>query len=566
MASPLATLITGQHPADAEPLATGPEGVLDWGWFRHRVQCRENHLATLPPGPVAIHQPEPCEFLSWLWAAWRSARVAVVSASGFRDLPSALMAPLSDGSCATVFDPAALPAELPGDTALVLFTSGSSGSPQAVPKSLAQLDSELALIDHLWGNQEQNTLVVNMVSHHHMFGLPFGLLWPLTRGALFHSRTVHHPLALERLARQQHLALVCSPVHLRHLPDNLDPDSVHNRISRVFSAGAPLAENDAIRCLELFGTSITEIYGSTETGAVAWRRHPSAIWQCLPGITVDHPPAASHEQSDQLRIHSPALAHDRPLTTADAGQILSSTTFTLAGRIDRITKIGGKRIALSTLESSLTSHPWVQEARLVPLAERKGRLGAVIRLTAEGNAALIDRGRQAVNGLLRDHIAGPVDPVALPRYWRYVARMPLNSQGKTTVDTLTELFISERQSRFPILLESEELVAGTHCRLHLHIPDNLFYFNGHFPGNPVLPGVVQTHWAIHYARQHFTGLDTFTGLEAIKFQHIIHPGALVSLELQWQPERTRLHFSYSSARGRHASGRVLFSCEKSHGI
>ncbi|MCK9563988.1 MAG: hypothetical protein M0R02_14850, partial [Bacteroidales bacterium] len=196
--------------------------------------------------------------------------------------------------------------------------------------------------------------------------------------------------------------------------------------------------------------------------------------------------------------------------------------------------------------------------------ERKGRLGAVVSLNAAGNAALIDRGRQAVNGLLRDHIAGPVDPVALPRYWRYVARMPLNSQGKTTADALADLFLGERQSRFPTLLDSEELAAGSHCRLHLHIPDSLYYFNGHFPGNAVLPGVVQTHWAIHYARARFSGLDTFAGLEAIKFQHVIRPGAVVALELHWQPDRARLNFSYHSARARHASGRVLFSPGDSH--
>ncbi|MFA5631140.1 MAG: AMP-binding protein [Porticoccaceae bacterium] len=552
MVDSLISLIAGDAIADTRPLAAAPEGIVDWGWFRRRVRHHEERLATLPPGPVAIHQPEPCEFLACLWSTWRQGRVAVLSANGFRDLAHALAEPLAGDIRTGAFDPAALPADMPADTALVLFTSGSTGAPQPVPKSLAQLDAELAMLDELWGDSLANTLVVNMVSHHHMFGLPFGLLWPLARGALFHARPVHYPEPLAALVRTHRVTLMCSPVHLQHLPDSLDAAALRGRVARVFSAGAPLPEDTAARCLALFGRTVTEIYGSTETGAVAWREESAGDWHCLPGIDIDHPPA-----SRQLRIHSPALPERRPLVVADCGEIHSPNTFSLAGRIDRIVKVGGKRVSLTAVENALAGHPWVREARVVLLAERKGRLGAVVSLNHDGNAALVDRGRNAVNGLLKAHIAGPVEPIALPRYWRYVARLPVNGQGKITGDALTDLFISERQGRFPLLLDSE--VSGDSCRLTLHIPDNLFYFNGHFPGRPVLPGVVQVHWAIHYARERFTGLDEFAGLEAVKFQQIVQPGIVVTLELQWRPDCSKLHFSYQSPRTKHASGRVLFA-------
>lgn len=578
MADPLATLIAGDGIVPTRSVAVGPQGVVTWEQFHADVRHREGHIAALPPGAVAIHQPDPCEFLACLWATWRLGRIAVISASGFRDLAHRLASPMVDGACVTAFDAAALPTDMPSDTALVLFTSGSSGAPQPVPKSLAQLDAEIALIDALWGDSLTDTLVVNLVSHHHMFGLPFGLLWPLARGTVFHTRTIHYPEPLEDLARDHRLTLVCSPVHLQHLPDKLDPATLSGRIVRVFSAGVALEENAAVRCQSLFGKAVTEIYGSTETGATAWRTEPAGPWQCLPGITVDHPPEARqrqphqtellhsellHSEFRQLRIHSPALP-DGPLVVADLGEIHSPTTFTLGGRTDRIAKVGGKRVSLTALEKALLDHPWVEDVRLVPLAERNGRLGAVVILDREGNAALVDRGRKTVSDRLKAHIAGPVEPIVLPRYWRYVAKMPMNSQGKVTTDTLVDLFVNERQSRFPVLLDSEELIAGSHCRLTLRIPDNLFYFNGHFPGNPVLPGVVQTHWVIHYARQRFTGLDEFAGLEALKFQHIIQPGAVVTLDLQWQPERSKLHFSYQSPHARHSSGRVLFTREGRH--
>lgn len=562
MTSPLTTLLTDHGRSHAQPLAVAPEGVVSWGRFLLDVRRREEHLAALPPGPIAIHQPGPCEFLACLWATWRQDRIAVLSTSGFRDLAAGLASPMMDGTCFTVFDTAALPANMSPHTALVLFTSGSTGSPQPIPKSLAQLDSEIALIDSLWGEALRNTLVVNLVSHHHMFGLPFGLLWPLVRSVPFHTRTIHYPEPLEQLALDHRLTLVCSPVHLQHLPDKLDPTILYGRIAEVFSAGAALEENVARRCQALFGHAVTEIYGSTETGAVAWRQEPAGRWHCLPGITVDHPPEDQPSMHPSglrpLRIHSPILHPEASLVVADLGTRLTPTSFTLGGRTDRITKIGGKRVSLTALEQALLSHPWVREARLVPLTERKGRLGAVLVLNRNGNAALIDQGRKAVNDLLKAHIAGPVEPIALPRYWRYLSSMPLNSQGKNTTDALVDLFLDDRQSRFPELLGSQDLAIGSHCRLTLQIPHNLFYFNGHFPGNPVLPGVVQTHWAIHYARQRFGGLDEFVGLEAVKFQHIIQPGAVVTLELQWQAERSKLHFSYQSSRQRHSSGRVSF--------
>ena len=47
------------------------------------------------------------------------------------------------------------------------------------------------------------------------------------------------------------------------------------------------------------------------------------------------------------------------------------------------------------------------------------------------------------------------------------------------------------------------------------LPQNLFYFKGHFQGRPVLPGFVQISWAIHYAQELFGELGTFVRLEAI---------------------------------------------------
>jgi acyl-coenzyme A synthetase/AMP-(fatty) acid ligase/3-hydroxymyristoyl/3-hydroxydecanoyl-(acyl carrier protein) dehydratase len=555
----------GKAYSDDHIVAYDLDGPLSWEDFRRGVQAWQTQLQSIDSAHIAIHLPKAWEFLSCLWATWRLGKIALVSTSAFRDVPGFLPANSddwlddnrADRGFARGVDLSSFGNHSEAGAVLILFTSGSSGAPQLVPKTFSQLDAELAMIDSLWGEVVADSVIINMVSHHHMYGLPFGLLWPMVRGTPFYSRNIFYADPLQFLAERHYLTLVASPVQLENLPGSFDWPVIRDRITQIFSAGSPLNRATATRCLEMFAKAVTEIYGSTETGAVAWREQPhNSLWQCLNGVTV-----ASQAGTGQLRVHSPAVDGDQWQTMADLGDVDSPTAFSLGGRVDRIVKVGGKRVSLTGVETALESHAWVKTVRLVQLAERKHRLGAVIVLTANGNRALIDQGRVAINRMLAKHIGNRVERIALPRYWRYVTSLPTNSQGKTNVEVLTDLFLEDRQSRFATIIDRKELVAGSHYQLILHIPDNLFYFAGHFPGNPILPGVVQTHWAVHYARELFSGLDDFLGLEAVKFQHIIQPGAVVTLDMQWHADREKLHFVYRSACGQHATGRILFRSE-----
>jgi 3-hydroxymyristoyl/3-hydroxydecanoyl-(acyl carrier protein) dehydratase len=94
--------------------------------------------------------------------------------------------------------------------------------------------------------------------------------------------------------------------------------------------------------------------------------------------------------------------------------------------------------------------------------------------------------------------------------------------------------------------------------LELRVPDNLYYFQGHFPAAPVLPGVVMTHWVVEYASQYFNADPVcFQALSALKFQMIICPGYILTLKLS-QVSESKYSFSYSSKHGQHASGKVLY--------
>ncbi|HEX7341997.1 MAG TPA: hypothetical protein VF269_06950 [Rhodanobacteraceae bacterium] len=68
------------------------------------------------------------------------------------------------------------------------------------------------------------------------------------------------------------------------------------------------------------------------------------------------------------------------------------------------------------------------------------------------------------------------------------------------------------------------------------------WLDGHFPGQPILPGVVQIGWAAHYAAELAGRVDPPVQLERIKFKHPILPGARLTLRLL--AKGTKVHYEY----------------------
>jgi 3-hydroxymyristoyl/3-hydroxydecanoyl-(acyl carrier protein) dehydratase len=108
-----------------------------------------------------------------------------------------------------------------------------------------------------------------------------------------------------------------------------------------------------------------------------------------------------------------------------------------------------------------------------------------------------------------------------------------------------------------------QYVADNSVTLQLFIDPELIYFKGHFNHYPILAGVVQLDWAIHYGKA-LLGSDTvFAGMEVIKFQQPILPNLTVLLTLRWDKEKQKLYFSYTSGEdNNHSSGRIKLDMAK----
>lgn len=105
------------------------------------------------------------------------------------------------------------------------------------------------------------------------------------------------------------------------------------------------------------------------------------------------------------------------------------------------------------------------------------------------------------------------------------------------------------------------LVERTEKRLELSlsIPEDLYYFQGHFAQAAILPGVVQLDWVVNYLAEYFaTNGEDIVSIDALKFQQIVRPGYQVTLTLE-QVKTNKYSFNYFSDYGQHASGKVVFS-------
>ncbi len=92
--------------------------------------------------------------------------------------------------------------------------------------------------------------------------------------------------------------------------------------------------------------------------------------------------------------------------------------------------------------------------------------------------------------------------------------------------------------------------------IDFELAPDLPYLPDHFPGQPMLPGVVQLGWALRFAAREFGITAPFRRLAQLKFLHPIQPGRRVTLRLLRTAE-TEVSFSYAT-RQPCSSGRLLF--------
>lgn len=536
--------------------------------FRRRARQWRAAFARSDARDVALYDEDAGAFAAALFGAWHAGKRVFL-------LPDALPATLhAVAAHVQAFAGAQIPPALdplradeeasdniglqpldPESTQLAVFTSGSTGAPEAIAKSLRQLQAEVEAQERQFGALLGDAGVLGTVSHQHIYGLLHRVLWPLAAGrAILRRSFFHEEILAAARASDGPVYLVSSPAHLKRIPADLDWAALRGKLRAVFSSGGALPDEAALAARAVFGVAPTEIFGSSETGGIAIRHwaDDAPAWRALPGV-------AWRIADETLEVRSPHLPDaDAWWKTSDRAAADGHGGFRVLGRADRIVKIEERRVSLDALERALLEHAFVREAKVLVL-ERPTRkqLAAVVALNEAGEREREANGRAALARSFGEFLAGGFDAVARPRRWRFVAALPLNAQGKTTLADLSALFADGALYPQATWLQRGE----TSAELEFALDADLRVFDGHFPQAAILPGVAQTDWAIHFGREAFAMPPRFLRIDTLKFVQIARPGMRVNLALEWDAARSALSFRYRSALGVHASGKAVFSDE-----
>jgi len=564
--TPLSHLLLPASDADnaddaAAPVADQP--LLTRAAFAHASLLAAGALQARGLRRAALWFDDAAALAIALFACWRAGVVAVLPGDAQAQTCAALDtdvdAWLTDTDLPlpatrqwrldSLQDHAALPpAALDPSVTLVLCTSGSSGTPKPLSKQWRQLAAEVQALQQQW--PDSSAPVLGSVSAQHMYGLPFRVLWPLCSGRQIDRRQRLYPEELQQASlRYPSFTWIASPALLRRLGQRLDWAQLRGRLTRIHSSGGALPPEVSDDIERGLGLRPTEIYGSSETGAVAWRTG-SADWQPLPGAVV------SLNADGALCVQSPWV-HAADAQTSDGAQ-LTTGGFQLLGRLDRIVKIEEKRISLPMLEQALMRHAYVADARLGQPGQSgqpgNTRLTGLIALSAAGLHALRNQGRKAVVDALRAHLAAGFESLAIARTWRFFRHLPANAQGKLP-QSVFDIAAGPR----PVEPMAVELSGqpDNERRYTLDIPYDLAHFSGHFPSVPVVPGVAQISWAMSLAQRGLCPGLRFGGMEALKFQRLLRPGDIAQLALRWDEAKQKLYFTCTVDDAPCSSGRIL---------
>ncbi len=535
------------------------EGVaLDHSALRLRALAWRDAFAAAEGRDWALYFDDAIAFAAALFGAWHAGKRVFLAADNLPATLQALQPQVSGfaGDVSADYRPL-LPAAVTSDRALqalderacelCVFTSGSTGQPSAISKRMDQLAREVDALQAAFGAQLDGVQVHGTVSHQHIYGLLFRVLWPLAAGRQIQPRRFFHEDLVGTLAAADSV-LVATPAHLKRLPEQLDWASLHGRLRAVFSSGGPLPEEAARQVRQWLGVAPTEVYGSSETGGIAWRRWDTDMppWQPLPGVQW-------RIEEGCLAVASAHLDSAGWWRTQDRVEALADGRFRLLGRADRIVKIEERRVSLDALERALRDDPEVEDVRVLVLSGQREQLAAVVVPADPALVAAGDAARRAFGLRLGARLAQGHDAVTRPRRWRLVDALPINAQGKVTQAALAALF----QPLMPVPQWDHR--AATSATLRMTLDASLRAFQGHFPQAAILPGVAQLDWVVRFARQAFDLPRGFVRMEAVKFQHVARPGDELTLQLDWDAGRGVLTFRYTSLHGTHASGKVVLT-------
>ena len=344
----------------------------------------------------------------------------------------------------------------PTDPALLIYTSGTTGRPKGVLTTHRNLTAQIATLTGAWAWTASDR-ILHTLPLHHIHGVVNALACALWSGAACEFGTGAPASTWDRLASGDITLFMAVPTVYTRLIRAWEaaPPATRRRWSRgaarprlMVSGSAALPVATLERWREITGHTLLERYGMTEIGMalsnpLAGERRPGHVGPPLPGAEVrvvdDQGRPVSPGAHGEIEVRGPQVFREywgRPAETAaasrdgwfrtgDEGCVGEGGYYRILGRrsVD-IVKTGGYKVSALEVEEAYRAHPAVREVAVVgqPHPEWGEQLCAMW-VPAAGFEGL-DTAELRAWG--KERLA----PYKVPRLFRAVPRLPLNTMGK----------------------------------------------------------------------------------------------------------------------------------------
>lgn len=306
----------------------------------------------------------------------------------------------------------------PDSVFVKLFTGGSTQTPRTWSKTIGNLFGEAIYNAQKLAVTPEDRIAATVPAYH-IYGLLFSVLTPLVAGASIIDGELTYPREIQGAVTGDRASILVSiPLHYKMLADT---DFAAENLRYALSSAARLEAADSRAFYRQTGLGITEVFGSTETGGIATRlcTHDQphfTPFDCIEWKVTD----------DLLAIRSDFISPELPVdadgffVTSDRVKSAGPDGFALAGRADRIVKVGGKRVDLEEVRSAIAGMPDVTDAAVV-CADNGSTRGNEIRALVAASISSSE---------IRRHLRHRMPDYAIPRLIRIVDRIPVSAAGK----------------------------------------------------------------------------------------------------------------------------------------
>ncbi len=542
-----------EHSQQQRLLAVTAQGLKSYADLAHDVASISHLVRGMSATDIVLWSDSSYAFLVGFMAALLNAKTLILPPNNLQKTLDVLV---DDGAvildvagALTQYDMVVAPIAfdqlnwlaIAAQPSIIFFSSGSTAAPKRIARSLLQLLFEIDVLQQVF-QLPAHALMIATVSHQHIYGLLFKLLWPVQQGAAFYDVQLAYPEHVLHQAQQwsgQHQPwLISSPAFLKRWQAGISARPLH----AVVSSGGVLPSG----ARALFDVPLTEVLGSTETGGMAYRSHIQPEWQPFPDVKI-------RLDDDALLVQSRHAFSPDWIATGDSAQ-LTAQGFELGSRLDRMVKLEEKRLSLDAIEATLCQQGIIVEAHVLLIETTGGRqqLGCMCVLTKNLQQQLQKNGKKAIVKQIKQQLTGQLESIAMPRQWRFVRQLPTNSQAKLNKQDIRALFMSQQLPLAKVITQQEQ----QHIHLELEFFPEQLYFQGHFPEFPVYPGVAQIALVDTFAQQYCGVSGCCSSMEQIKFMRLIRPYDVLQLVLERNDNK--VIFRLYGDLGNVASGRLIY--------